>query len=164
MKLVLSIAVFVFVACCSNPATAALPTKPEPVVYVRDVRPILQKHCYECHGAEKQKSALRLDIKSEALRGGDAYGPSIVAKKSAESPLIQLITSRNADERMPPEGEPLSDSNIATLKRWIDEGAVWPDGVDLAKLVEYPRPILPVLRISAPGSTTTIALGGAIFA
>lgn len=123
-------------ACSASAALGAAPLAPIPVDFVRDVRPIFEKHCYECHGAEKQKSALRLDIKSEALRGGDAYGPSIVAKKANESPLIQLITSKNADERMPPEGEPLSAAEIALLTRWIDEGAVWPDGVDLAKLVD----------------------------
>jgi hypothetical protein len=128
--------VALLVACSASAAHCAARATPTPVDFVRDVRPILQKHCYECHGVEKQKSALRLDIKSEALRGGDAYGPSIVAKKSAESPLVQLVTSKNADERMPPEGEPLSAAEIATLTRWIDEGAVWPDGVDLAKLVD----------------------------
>src|SRR6187551_344130 len=89
-----------------------------PVDFVRDVRPIFARHCYSCHGAEKQKSALRLDIKSEALRGGDAYGPSFVAKKPAESPIIQLVTAKNADERMPPEGPALSAAEIATLTRW----------------------------------------------
>ena len=53
----------------------------EPIDFVRDVRPILQQHCYRCHGEKKQKSGLRLDIKSEALKGGDNQGPSIVAGK-----------------------------------------------------------------------------------
>ena len=105
-----------------------------PVDFVRDVRPIFAKHCYACHGAEKQKSALRLDIKSEAFRGGDAYGPSILPKNAAESPLIKLVAAADADERMPPEAPPLAKADIATLTRWIDEGARWPDGVDLAKL------------------------------
>lgn len=105
-----------------------------PVDFVRDVRPIFEKHCYACHGAEKQKSSLRLDIKSEAMKGGDAYGPAIVPGKAQESPLIQLVGGEDADTRMPPEGERLSDAEIALLARWIDEGAVWPDGVDLAKL------------------------------
>jgi hypothetical protein len=105
-----------------------------PIDFVRDVRPIFAKHCYTCHGAEKQKSALRLDIKSEAFRGGDAYGPAILPKNAAESPLIKLVSSADADERMPPEAAPLTKTEIATLTRWIDEGAAWPAGVDLAKL------------------------------
>lgn len=104
------------------------------VDFVRDVQPILQRYCYECHGTEKQKSGLRLDIKSEALAGGDGWGPSIVAQSAGESPLIELISTDDEDERMPPTGPPLSIADIQTLTRWIDEGADWPDGVDLAQL------------------------------
>ncbi|MBE2284880.1 MAG: PSD1 domain-containing protein [Prosthecobacter sp.] len=104
-----------------------------PVDFVREVRPILEKHCYECHGAKKQKSGLRLDIKSEALKGGDTHAPDIVAGKSADSALINLITTTDEDEVMPPKGR-LPAANIEILTRWINEGAVWPDGVDLAKL------------------------------
>ena len=65
--------------------------------YVRDVRPILQTHCYRCHGEEKQKSGLRLDIKSEAFKGGDGWGPSVVAGKSNKSTLIELVNSEQQD-------------------------------------------------------------------
>lgn len=103
------------------------------VDFVRDVQPILQKHCCACHGATKQKSGLRLDIKSEAFKGGDGYGPSLVAGNASESPLIELVTSPD-DSRMPPEGEPLSAAKIRTLVKWIDSGAVWPEGADIARL------------------------------
>ncbi len=106
----------------------------EPVDFVRSVRPILQQHCYRCHGDEKQKSGLRLDIKSEALKGGDSYGPSIVAGDLDDSPLIELVTSEDEDSRMPPEGERLSSDEIQILSEWVKQGASWPDGVDLAEL------------------------------
>jgi mono/diheme cytochrome c family protein len=106
----------------------------EPIDFVRDVRPIFQEHCYSCHGAEKQKSNLRLDIKSEAFKGGDNYGPSIIANNPSDSPLLQLLTSEDKNERMPPEGAGLSDKQLTTVKQWITEGALWPDGIDLAKL------------------------------
>jgi hypothetical protein len=104
-----------------------------PVDFVRDVRPIFEKHCYECHGTKKQKSGLRLDIKSEALKGGDKHAPDIVAGKSADSALIKLITTTDDDEVMPPKGK-LPATDIDILTRWINEGAKWPDGVDTAKL------------------------------
>jgi hypothetical protein len=126
MSRVAAIVVLAVFATVSNALAAE-------VDFVRDVRPILQKHCYACHGAKKQKSGLRLDIKSEAFKGGDGHGPSIVAKKPQDSPLIQFV--RGDDEkRMPPDGEGLSDTEIATLTKWVDEGAVWPDGIDLNKL------------------------------
>ncbi|MCA9091309.1 MAG: PSD1 domain-containing protein, partial [Planctomycetaceae bacterium] len=106
----------------------------EPVDFVRDIRPIFLKHCDSCHGAEKQKSGLRLDIKSEAFKGGELYGPSLVAGKPDESPLWQFVADKDADLVMPPEGDGLSPAEIATLTRWISEGAKWPDGVDLATL------------------------------
>ena len=53
-----------------------------PVDFVREVRPIFEQHCYDCHGDTKQKSGLRLDIKSEALRGGDNHGPDILPGKA----------------------------------------------------------------------------------
>ena len=106
----------------------------EPVNFVRDVRPIFQRHCTECHGEKKQKSGLRLDVKAPALRGGDEHAPDIIAGKAAESPLIKMVLSDDKDERMPPKGERLSDAQIATLKAWIDQGAVWPDGVDVVKI------------------------------
>ncbi|WP_395752101.1 PSD1 and planctomycete cytochrome C domain-containing protein [Prosthecobacter sp.] len=103
------------------------------VDFVRDVRPIFQQHCYSCHGEKKQKSGLRLDIKSQALRGGDKHSPDIISGRAKDSPLIHFITTDDEDELMPPKGK-LSEKEIATLTTWIDDGAVWPEGVDLAKL------------------------------
>ncbi|MBL9151666.1 MAG: PSD1 domain-containing protein [Verrucomicrobiales bacterium] len=115
------------------PATGAETRATAAVDFVREVRPIFEKHCYECHGEAKQKSGLRLDVKAAALRGGDNHGPDIVPGRAAESPLIRFLTTDDEDERMPPEGR-LSAEEIATLTRWVNEGAVWPDGVDLAQL------------------------------
>ena len=126
------LAFFLFVT--ARPALSSANPVCELTDFVRDIRPILQTHCYACHAASKQKSNLRLDIKSEAFKGGDNYGPSIIANNSTDSPLLQLVTSHDPDEQMPPEGERLSPAQIATLKQWIDEGANWPNGVDLAKL------------------------------
>ena len=102
--------------------------------FVRDVRPIFQKHCYECHSDKKQKSGLRLDVKQAAFKGGDGYGESFSPGKSGDSSLIRLVTSKDKDDRMPPEGDALKTEEIQTLIQWIDEGAVWPDGVDTALL------------------------------
>ncbi|MBK8094555.1 MAG: PSD1 domain-containing protein [Verrucomicrobiaceae bacterium] len=110
-----------------------LPAFAVPVDFVREVRPIFEKHCYECHGEKKQKSGLRLDVKSAAFKGGDNHAPDIVPGKASESPLVQFLTSDDEDEVMPPKGK-LAAAEIETLTRWIHEGASWPDGVDLAKV------------------------------
>ena len=106
-----------FIAC-TTPALA--------VDFVREVRPIFEKHCYECHGAEKQKNDYRLDIKSVALR-------HLKPGKSAESQLFRFVSGLEKDTPMPPKSK-LSSAELETLRRWIDEGANWPDGVDVAKL------------------------------
>lgn len=104
------------------------------VDFLRDVRPILEQRCYDCHGPTKQKSGLRLDIRSSAFTGGAAWGPSLVAGQASESPLIQMVTSTDPSERMPPESEPLSIKEIDTLVRWVTAGAVWPEEADQATL------------------------------
>jgi len=104
------------------------------VDFVRDVRPIFEAHCYDCHSGDTRKSGLRLDAKEAAFKGGDNHGPDIIPGEAAESPLIRFLTTDNKDEIMPPKGGPLSDKDIATLTAWVNEGAIWPDGVDEVKL------------------------------
>lgn len=104
------------------------------VDFVRDVRPILETHCYSCHGPEKQKSSLRFDVKSAAMHGGENYGPCIVPGDPSSSPLIELVTSDDVQERMPPQGPRLPEERIQILSRWIEQGATWPDGIDTTQL------------------------------
>jgi hypothetical protein len=107
-----------FIVCVATPVLA--------VDFVREVRPIFEKHCYECHGAEKQKNDYRLDIKAVALK-------HVKPDHSAESQLFRFVSGLEKDTPMPPKSK-LSSAELETLRRWIDEGANWPDGVDVAKL------------------------------
>jgi hypothetical protein len=109
---------------------ATLPTmvtSAAPVDFEREVHPILAGNCYECHGSEKKSKAdLRLDTLRLALEGGES-GPALVRGDSAASLLFQRVISDDPDEVMPPKGERLTDAEKATLRRWLDEGAVWPE-------------------------------------
>jgi mono/diheme cytochrome c family protein len=119
----------------------------EPVDYVQDIKPILSRRCYSCHGALKQKNDLRLDTAALAKQGGSS-GPAIVPGKSAESLLIDAITGADGVKKMPPEGEPLTSEQIAKLRAWIDAGARAPDEKtpeDPTKHWSYQRPVRPVL-------------------
>lgn len=101
-----------------------------PVEYVREVRPILQQHCYECHGPENQKSGYRLDVREIAIRGGDSGQPAIVPHNASASPLIRYVSGLDEDMVMPPKrsGKPaLTESDVATLRAWIEAGPAWPD-------------------------------------
>ncbi len=104
------------------------------IAYATDVQPIFKKHCYSCHGAEKQKSGLRLDSKDDALKGGE-IGKAIIPGKGAESPLYKYVAGLEPDMVMPPNGDRLSKKEVETIKRWIEEGAHWPDEKQVAKEV-----------------------------
>ncbi len=93
----------------------------QPVEFLRDVKPILAQRCFRCHSSLKEESSLRLDSVAAILKGGE-IGTIVVAGKSGESRLIEAV-ERRGDLKMPPEGEPLTAAQIATLKAWIDAGA-----------------------------------------
>lgn len=89
------------------------------------VKPLLRAKCVACHGGLKQEANLRLDTGRLAGQGGDS-GPAVVGGDSSASLLWQRVTATDASERMPPDAEPLSASDLELLKRWIDAGAHWP--------------------------------------
>src|SRR5437016_12337236 len=95
--------------------------------FSRDVRPLLEQHCFKCHGPQKQKGGLRLDTKEGAFKTGESGEKAIVPGHAAKSRLIKLVSSKDDAERMPSKGEPLSTAQIKLLKRWINAGADWPD-------------------------------------
>jgi len=89
------------------------------------IRPLLVKHCRECHGEKKQESGLRLDHRAAFLAGGDSG--KVVERGDAEaSRLIQVIRYAEDDTQMPPAGK-LPEEAIALLTRWVNEGASWPE-------------------------------------
>ncbi len=89
----------------------------------KDILPVIQKSCSECHGKDKQKGKLRLDSFAELQKGADGE-PVVTAGKAGESSLLVRISLPDSDdERMPPKGNRLSDSVNALIKRWIEQGA-----------------------------------------
>ena len=97
--------------------------------YVHAVKPLLQRHCYACHGALKQKGGLRLDTAAALLKGGES-GPAVRPGEPNRSLLLERVQSADPDEHMPPkhEGETLAPAQIALLEAWITGGATFPAG------------------------------------
>ena len=93
--------------------------------YATDVKTILKRHCFACHGPLKQEGNLRLDTVASMLRGGDSGG-AIVAGDVSTSLLVLRITASDPAERMPQEAEPLKAEQIAAIKAWIASGAKGP--------------------------------------
>ncbi|QDT99501.1 DUF1549 domain-containing protein [Gimesia aquarii] len=92
--------------------------------FEKEIRPLLIKHCLECHSEKKQKGELRLDSLKAMLQGGES-GPTIVPGKANESLLVEAINYESFE--MPPEKK-LSDKEISALTHWINTGAYWPEG------------------------------------
>jgi mono/diheme cytochrome c family protein len=107
-----------------NPAKIP-PAATKRIEFGQDVQPIFAKHCYSCHGPDKQKNDFRLDVKEKALAGGES-GVALIPGKSAESPLIHFVAGLVPDKVMPQKGERLTAEQIGVLRAWIDQGADWP--------------------------------------
>src|SRR2546422_100336 len=109
---------------CFVPLLAlAATTAAEPVDFARDVKPIFEAHCVSCHGAVKHKSDYRLDKKGTAFAGGESGNAAIVPGKADASPMIRFVSGADKDMFMPPKKsdvKPLSEAQIATLRRWIE--------------------------------------------
>ena len=98
--------------------------------YVKDIQPIFKEHCFKCHGEKKAKGALRLDVREQVYGGNEDDKYAVVPGKSGESLAYTLIVTKDEDDLMPPTDEenPLSKEKIATIKNWIDTGALWDTG------------------------------------
>ncbi len=94
------------------------------ISYTGDVRPILQEHCLGCHQPAKTEGGLDLTTVAGMLRGGESEEPAIVPGKADESPLVwQIEPSDGQPPAMPKDADPLSATDVALIRQWIDQGA-----------------------------------------
>ncbi len=103
-----------------------------PVDFKNEVAPILSGHCIECHNEKELKGGLDLTSKAGVDKGGDS-GPIFETERALESRLLKNVM---AGDMPPPERgreRPLSDSQIATLRNWIERGAGWPNDLTLER-------------------------------
>ena len=94
------------------------------VTFNKDIKPIFEKSCIKCHGAEKQKGKLRVDSLEATLKGGE-NGDMVVKGNSAKSSLTLSVSRLDSDTAMPPDGkgEPLTAEQVGLIRAWIDQGA-----------------------------------------
>ncbi|MCF6312252.1 MAG: SUMF1/EgtB/PvdO family nonheme iron enzyme [Verrucomicrobiales bacterium] len=138
--------------------------KPSNIDFVKDVQPIFEAACVNCHDEasnEKDGGDYRMDTKELAFKGGKDYNPSIVAGDPNESPVWWMTTEPADGDVMPAKPKtnaPITKLQQDILEAWVKEGAKWPDGLDL---VETPRlkfkvNILPILKKGPPFSEKKI--------
>ncbi len=114
------------------PAAAALAADIPPAVsrsvdFEKDVAPIFQASCMQCHANGKYEADLSIESRDKMLEGG-ATSPAIVVGKSADSLLVQLVSGADPERIMPRKGKRLTPEQIGVLRAWIDQGAAWPKG------------------------------------
>lgn len=144
--------------CGISAASAALTpeqlkTLPPPaghaVNFTKEIKPILEGRCANCHGYGRDKGRFRMDTRETFLKGGGS-GEAIVAGKSAESYLIELVMGFDPDNVMPKKGGKLTPEQVGLLRAWIDQGAKWDEGVSFARAdprnLHPRRPELPATR------------------
>ena len=110
------------------------------VDFAREVYPILKRSCFDCHGPDTQKGDLRLDVREEALNHGAAIVPGDLIESEV---LWRVELPRDDPAAMPSRGDPLSDPEIETLRRWIAQGADWPERLRLETHWAYEKPRRP---------------------
>ena len=114
--------------------------------FQRDIQPIFEERCLDCHDAETRKGGLALDTHYAAHQLTDSGERLLVPGSPEKSLLLRLITAHNPKERMPPKGKPLQPPQIEAVREWIAEGAPWPDdGWRPKKHWAYEAPKLPSL-------------------
>ncbi len=109
----------------------------------RDVRPILSEHCFTCHGpdAGKLKAGLRMDRKESVYAQLESGSVPVTPGDVGKSEIIRRIGSLDPDELMPPpDGKPLSPSQIRILTQWVSEGAPWANHWSFETIVAPPVP------------------------
>lgn len=93
-----------------------------------DIKPMLEKSCIKCHGAEKPKGKYRVDSKEAFIKGGESGDAAVEAGKSDKSLVVHYVADLVTDMEMPPvdkrERYPaLTKEQIGVLRAWIDQGA-----------------------------------------
>lgn len=98
------------------------------------VLPVLDEHCFKCHGAEgKAKGGFDLASREAVLKGGDS-GPAVDLKAPGKSVLLDMVSYRDADHEMPPDKGKLSPSAIGALEEWVRRGLVFDEEAVRARL------------------------------
>lgn len=111
-----------------------------PLDFARHVQPILAMKCARCHGPSAASGGVAFDTRDRAFAETDSGKPAIVVGDPDASSMIERIVSHDESTRMPPEGKPLTASEVEIVKTWIRQGANWSKHWAYRPLVRPPVP------------------------
>ena len=122
----------VFVLAADKPKAPDKPAtgKSAKVDFVTQVKPLFDANCAKCHGVRPTKAYSML-TKAKAFTPGESEEPPIVPGKADQSLIVTLMKAKDPEGRMPQKKPAMKPEEIALIERWINEGAEWPDKVQL---------------------------------
>ena len=112
------------------------------LVFEKDIAPILNAHCLDCHNGEVSKGELNLSSPKTLMRGG-GNGPVVVAGAPEKSPLYEFVHSG----QMPKKGKPLTEEQIHVIHDWIAQGARFEVSMEMADRPPHQHDVLPILLL-----------------
>ena len=135
-----------------------IPNVQQAMAYQDVIKPILTSKCYKCHGPNKQKGKLRLDMPDFILKGGKG-GKAIIAGNTDESELIKrILLSKESDDHMPPLEQPqLTKTELDLIHWWVSSGADFNKKVAELAQTEKIKPVLLSLQSEEKTETALIS-------
>ncbi len=117
-------------------APAGAQRRVEPLDFVRDIKPLLERSCAGCHSGEEPEGGFRVTERDAIIRGGESGEAAITPGRSGQSPLFSRASGYDPDLAMPPPDKrdkfpALSKDELEALRAWIDEGVSWPLDVSI---------------------------------
>ena len=106
---------------------------PQDVVFQRDVKPILEIECLQCHNQKDaaQNAGLSLETREQALTTGRS-APVIIPGNADESLLVQVLQFKGDHPmNMPPAPDKIWGERLENIKQWINDGVAWPEEIRL---------------------------------
>ena len=127
-------------------------TVPPAVTFAKDIQPMLEKSCLSCHSADLKLAELDLSTREAAMQGG-THGAVLVPGSADRSKLYRMAAGLD-QPKMPMQGDALTSAQLAALKAWIDQGAVWETSVSFAKDIQ---PILASSCLNCHGESLQLS-------
>ena len=130
----------IFMLCCTTRvglAQSSVPSNAE-LLFVTKVQPLLVEKCGGCHGVQAKEIKGEFDMRSLAglTKGGESETPGVVPGKPEESLLLTAILWEDSIEMPPKENDRLSAKQVEVVRKWIANGAPWPDESRQKELLE----------------------------
>ena len=134
------------------------------ISFYKDIRPIFQANCQGCHQPSKAKGKYIMTDFEKLVNGGDSGDPAIVPGDLEKSYLVEVITPIDGEAEMPQKAEPLHETEIALINKWVLEGAIddTPEGAKQKFTAENPpeyiqAPVVTALDYSPDGSLLAVS-------